>query len=108
MKTRGFWVVAALSVGLLQTWDSGAFAGAGWIAALALVGVLAPVASIAVDVSQGLRILALVFGAVLLALARVGSAEPLNAVHLALLPAALYILVVQGPPQGAANKGAWR
>ena len=29
MKNKGFWVAAALSVGLLQTWDSGAFAGAG-------------------------------------------------------------------------------
>jgi len=25
MKNKGFWVAAALSVGLLQTWDSGAF-----------------------------------------------------------------------------------
>ena len=108
MKNKGFWVVAALSVGLLQTWDSGAFAGEGWIAALALVAVLAPVASIAVDAGQGVRILALVFGAVLLVLARVASPEPLNAVHLALLPAALYILVVQGLPQGTANKGIGR
>jgi|SoiMethySBSTD1v2_1073268.scaffolds.fasta_scaffold1989917_2 hypothetical protein len=108
MKNKGFWVAAALSVGLLQTWDSGAFAGEGWIAALALVAVLAPVASIAVDAGQGVRILALVFGAVLLVLARVGSPEPLNAVHLALLPAALYILVVQGLPQGTANKGIGR
>ena len=108
MKNKGFWVAAALSVGLLQTWDSGAFAGEGWIAALALVAVLAPVASIAVDAGQGVRILALVFGAVLLVLARVASPEPLNAVHLALLPAALYILVVQGLPQGTANKGIGR
>ena len=108
MKNRGFWVTAALSVGLLQTWDSGAFAGEGWTAALALVAVLAPVASIAVDAGQGVRILALVFGAVLLVLARVASPEPLNALHLALLPAALYILVVQGLPQSAARKGASR
>ena len=108
MKNKGFWLAAALSVGLLQTWDSGAFAGEGWIAALALVAVLAPVASIAVDAGQGVRILALVFGAVLLTLARVGSPEPLNAVHLALLPAALYILVVQGLAQGTTNKGIGR
>ena len=108
MKNKGFWVLASLSVGLLQTWDSGAFAGEGWIAALALVAVLAPVASIAVDAGQGVRILALVFGAVLLVLARVASPEPLNALHLALLPAALYILVVQGLPQGTANKGIGR
>jgi hypothetical protein len=108
MRNKGFWVAAALSVGLLQTWDSGALAGEGWITAVALVAVLAPVASIAVDVGQGVRILALVLGAVLLVLARVGSAEPLNAVHLALLPGALYILVVQGLPQGTANKGIGR
>ena len=108
MKNKGFWVAATLSVGLLQTWDSGVLAGEGWIAVLALAAVLAPAASIAVDVGQGVRIVALVLGAVLLVLARVGSPEPLNAVHLALLPAALYILVVQGLPQGTANKGIGR
>ena len=41
MKNKGFGVAAALSVGLLQTWDSGAFAGEGSIAAVALVAVLA-------------------------------------------------------------------
>jgi hypothetical protein len=51
-------------------------------------------------------ILALVFGAVVLTLVRLSSPEPLNTLHLALLPAALYILVVHNLHHGAANKTA--
>jgi hypothetical protein len=104
MKIQGFWMVAALGVGLLQTWDSGAFAVGGWVSALALLGVLAPVVSIALDVGRGVRIGALLFAAVALTLARWSSPAPLNALHLALLPAALYILVVQGLRHRTANK----
>jgi hypothetical protein len=53
---------------------------------------------------QGVRIGALVFAAVALTLARWSSPEPLNGLHLALLPAALYILVVQGLRHRTANK----
>jgi hypothetical protein len=103
MKSRRFWMVAASGVGLLQTWDSGAFAVGGWVLALALLGVLAPVVSIALEVGRSVRIGALVFAAVALTLARWSSPQPLNALHLALLPAALYILVVPGLRYGAAN-----
>ena len=103
---KQLWLVTALGVGLLQLWDSGAFGGGRWVGAVGLVSVLAPVVSVARGWHQRARIGALVFGAVALTLARAASSEPLNTVHLALLPVALYILVVQGFNHGMANNAA--
>jgi hypothetical protein len=96
MQNRWFWVVVCAAVGVFQSLDSG-IAEAGTLAVvLAGIGIAAPVATIAANVDHGVRIAALVIGAILLVGARMVAPVPLNTLHLALFPAALYILLVKG------------
>jgi hypothetical protein len=101
MGNRFFWVIASLGIGLLQAWDSGAFAGRALIIGLTLAGILTPTATIAADTSHRVRLVALVVGAVLLVGARMLSPVALNTLHLALFPAAVYILFITGLVRGA-------
>jgi hypothetical protein len=64
MANRGFWVVAALAIGLLQAWDSNALQAGSFEQFLVGIGMLLPVASIAAPVNHGVRLAALVAGAV--------------------------------------------
>ena len=96
MQNRWFWVVVSAAVGVVQALDSG-IADAGTLGAvLAGIGIAAPIATIAVNVDHGVRIATLVAGAILLVWARTVSPVSLNTLHLALFPAALYILLVKG------------
>ena len=79
-RTRAFWAVLSVVVGLLQVWDSGAFGAGLMVGALALSG-------IAVVVT------ALVAGFALLTAARVMAPSSLNTLHLALFVPAVYLLV---------------
>ena len=95
MQTKTFWVIVSAAVGTLQMWDSD-IAHAGIMAAvLAIAGIAVPTASIAVRMDSRVRIGALAAGVILLMVARMSSPVPLNTLHLALFPAALYILFVQ-------------
>lgn len=96
MQHRSFWFAASLGLGLLQGWDSGAFSSGLLPLLLTLLGIGFPTAAIAMHLSNGARIAALVVGAVLLVGARVAAPDSLNALHLALFPAALYILILRG------------
>jgi hypothetical protein len=96
MQSRIFWFAASLGLGLLQGWDSGAFSSGLLPLALTLVGIGLPTVAIAVTRSDSARIGALVVGAVLLVGARLAAPGSLNALHLALFPAALYILILRG------------
>jgi hypothetical protein len=81
---------------VFQALDSG-IAEAGSLAmTLAGIGIAAPIGTIATNVNHGVRIATLVAGAVLLVAARIVSPVALNTLHLALFPAALYILLVKG------------
>ena len=96
MLRQGFWVVISLAVGLLQAWDSGGFSSGVLVAALSTAGIVLPAAAIATNVPHGVRIAALVVGAILLVGARLAAPVSLNGLHLALFPAALYILFLRG------------
>jgi hypothetical protein len=96
MQKRGFWVAASLAVGLLQAWDSGAFASGPVVLLLTIAGLTIPTAAIAMRSPDIVRIAGLAVGALLLVGARMVAPGPLNALHLALFPAALYILFLRG------------
>ena len=96
MLRRSFWILASLGIGLLQGWDSGAFSSGLLPALLTLAGIALPTAAIAMTVRDEVRIGALILGAALLVGARLVAPVSLNALHLALFPAALYILLVKG------------
>jgi hypothetical protein len=106
MGNKGVWVVASLGIGILQGWDSGAFSSGALVAALAIAGILALTAAIATPVHHGVRIAALAAGAVLLVVARIVAPVSLNTLHLALFPAAVYILFVKGLNLGARHTPA--
>jgi hypothetical protein len=106
MRNRSFWFVASLGIGLLQGWDSGAFSSGLAPCLLTLAGIGLPTAAIAMTLSHATRIGALVVGAVLLVAARFAAPESLNALHLALFPAALYILIVRGLLSDGARQAA--
>jgi hypothetical protein len=106
VQHRSFWLVAAFSVGILQIWDSGALAAGVLPAAFAIPGVLLPVAAVWARVDVGWRIGALAVGAALLVAARLAAPTALNALHIALLPIALYILVVDRLPRSSTGTSA--
>jgi len=95
MSRQGFWLVISLAVGMLQAWDSGGFSSGPLVAALIVVGIALPAATIAARVPHEVRIAALVVGAILLVGARLAAPVSLNGLHLALFPAALYILFLR-------------
>ena len=94
MSNRGFWFVAALAIGLLQAWDSNTLEAGAFEQLLIGAALLLPAASIAAPVDHGFRLGALAAGAALLTWARIASPVQMNTLHLALFPAALYILFV--------------
>ena len=96
MQRPWFWVVVSLVLGLLQAWDAGGFAMGRLVAVVTLAGLVFPIATIALRVPHGVRIGALALGAILLVVARLSSPVSLNGLHLALFPAAVYILVLRG------------
>jgi len=93
LRTRTFWTVLSAVGGLLQAWDSGAFAAGSLVAVLALAGIAIVSAAIAVTTNGTVRLTALVAGFVLLTLARVVAPFSLNTLHLALFVPAIYMLV---------------
>ena len=106
MQMRKFWIGASLGIGLLQAWDSGAWSsgtGPFWLTA---AGIALPTATLSVRAPDGLRLAALILGALLLVVARVVAPAPLNALHLALFPAALCILFMNRFAAGCRPHGA--
>jgi hypothetical protein len=106
MGNRGYWVVASLGIGILQSWDSGAFSSGALVIALTMVGILLPTISIAMDIDHGFRIGALIAGCILLVAARMLAPVSLNTLHLALFPATVYIIFVKGLSLGAKQPAA--
>jgi hypothetical protein len=96
MQNKWFWVAVSAAVGTVQALDSGISQAGTPAAVLAGIGIAAPIAAIAVHVNHGVRIATLVVGAIFLVAARMVSPVSLNTLHLALFPAALYILLVKG------------
>lgn len=96
MQNKTLWVVGSLLIGFLQAWDSGALQSGALGQALIVAGVLAPALSIAASESFGVRLAALVAGAILLAAARMVAPVSLNALHIALFVPAMFILFVSG------------
>lgn len=96
MRYAGYWVAAALGVGFIQAWDSGAFSAGGMVAGLTIAGILLPAISIAARVHHGVRIGALVVASGLLVWARIIAPESLNTLHLSLFPSYIAILIVGG------------
>lgn len=101
MGNKGLWVVASVGIGMLQSWDSGAFSSGALVIAVTTLGVLLPTVSIAMEIDHGWRIGALVVGVILLVVARLLAPVSLNTLHLALAPALVYILFVKGLNLGA-------
>jgi hypothetical protein len=106
MQMRKFWIGASLGIGLLQAWDSGAWSSGTGPLWLTAAGIALPTASLAVRVPHGLRLAALILGALLLVVARVVAPAPLNTLHLALFPAALCILFMDRFAAGRQPHGA--
>jgi hypothetical protein len=106
MRNRVFWVSASVCVGLLQAWDSTALSSGAVPALLTIAGMTAPVVTIALRVHHGVRVAALIAGALLLLAARMAAPTALNALHLALFPPALYILFVKGLLPDARDQAA--
>jgi len=96
MRYGQYWVVAALGMGFLQAWDSGAFEVGGMVAAITVTGILIPAVTLVMRINHGIRIAALVVGSGLLVWARIIAPESLNTLHLALFPSYLAILIVGG------------
>jgi hypothetical protein len=96
MSNNGYWAVLAASLGVLQAWDSGVFAsGSVLVVGLTMAALALAAVSIITRTNDGVRIVALLAGAVLLTFARVLSPVSLNTLHLALFPAAVYILFMR-------------
>jgi len=106
MQNKVFWVGASAVIGAFQAWDSGVGTAGPLPLALTVLGIAAPTVAIAISVHHGWRIAALVAGVILLVGARVLSPVTLNTLHLALFPAALYILMVKGLGLGASRQTA--
>ena len=102
-ESRTLIAVGSLLVGVLQAWDSGALQAGSAAQVLIVVGILMPVIAIATPVGQGVRIGALVCAALILVWARMIAPVSLNTLHLALFPAALYILFVAGLSNAVAH-----
>lgn len=96
MRYGQYWLAAALAVGFVQAWDSGAFGVGGTVAGLTVAGILIPAATLVMRMHHGLRIAALVIGSGLLLWARIISPESLNTLHLSLFPSYLAILIAGG------------
>jgi hypothetical protein len=96
MKHGALWLIAALGVGALQAWDSGAFGVGAMVAVLTVTGILLPAATLVIRMHHGVRIAALAAGTGLLIWARIASPEALNTLHLSLFPSYLAILFVGG------------
>ena len=95
MSRQGSWIVISLAVGLLQALDAGGFACGPFVAVLTAAGVAIPAVAIAARVPHEVRVAALVVGAILLVGARLAAPVSLNGLHLALFPAALYIVFLR-------------
>ena len=93
LRTRSFWALLSAVGGLLQAWDSGAFAAGPLVGGLAVAGIGIVSAAIGVTTNQAVRLSALVAGFVLLTMARVVAPSSLNTLHLALFIPAIYLLV---------------
>jgi len=89
---RMFWMIASVSMGVLQAWDSGALQAGVLAQGLIAIGVLAPALAIGATGERHLWIGALIAGAALLLWARLIAPIPLNTLHLALFVPALYAL----------------
>lgn len=102
-QNRLLWAAGILAIGLLQAWDSNALQADAFARALIVAGVVLPAAAIAAPVGQLARIVALIAAAALLTWARMITPVSMNALHIGLFPAALYILFVTrwvAPPPG--------
>ena len=93
-QNRMPWAGGALAVGLLQAWDSNALQAGAFAQMLIGLGVVAPAVAIAAPAGQAVRLSALVLGFALLTWARMISPVSLNALHIGLFPAAIYLLFV--------------
>ena len=93
LRTRAFWFVLTVIVGLLQAWDSGALAAGALVGLLALAGIGIVAVAIGVAANQAVRVTALVAAFALLTIARVMTPSSLNTLHLALFVPAIYLLV---------------
>ena len=93
LRIRSVWALLSAVVGLLQAWDSGAFAAGPLVLALTLAGIGLVSVAIACTTNQNVRLTALASAFVLLTLARMASPFALNTLHLALFVPAIYMLV---------------
>jgi hypothetical protein len=108
MRNRMFWAGGSLVVGLLQAWDSNAFQADGVARLLVVTGVVLPSVAIAAAAGRRAALVALIGGALLLTAARTLSPVPMNALHIALLVPAIYVLFVSRIGAAAANLGLRR
>lgn len=100
MRIERVGLVMSVAVGVLQAWDAGAWAVGATVATLTATALAVVAVTLVVRVPQTVRIGALIGGASLLTVARMISPVSLNALHLALFPAALVILFAGWRRQG--------
>ena len=96
LQNRVLWAGVMLAVGVLQAWDSNALQAGSFLGAIVALGILTPSMAIAATTDRPVRIAALLVGAILLTWARMRAPVTLNTLHLAIFPAAIYILFVAG------------
>ena len=95
-SNRALWAALALGLGLLQAWDSGAYADGPTVALLAAAGILVPAIGLAATTDVRVRATALAAGFLILTWARLISPAPLNGLHVGLIVPAFCILFVSG------------
>jgi hypothetical protein len=105
MRNRMVWAALAVTVGLLQAWDSNAFRAGAFPLTLIASGILLPAVAIAASPHRGLALGALIAGTVLLTWARLVATVPLNTLHLGLFVPALYVFFVSRMNTASPQKG---
>ena len=94
MHNQMLWAVLSIVLGALQAWDSGVLGAGTGAQLLTAAGVLLPAVALVVSARWDVWLVALIASAILLAWARFISPVSLNALHVALIVPAMYILFV--------------
>ncbi|HEX2452516.1 MAG TPA: hypothetical protein VHI99_02365 [Vicinamibacterales bacterium] len=93
-SSRVLWAGLALVLGILQAWDSGAYAAGATVAALATTAILVAALAVAVTTDVRVRGGALAAGFLLLTWARIISPASLNGLHVSLVVPAFCLIAI--------------
>lgn len=105
-RTKGWWAVPVVVLGVLQAWDSGVLRAGGTIQILVALAIAAPPLAMVLASEYGLQAMAIAGAFVLLTVARVMSPVSLPTLHLiAFIPAVVVFLTkaTAAPAEGGSH-----